>query len=169
MRLIGIIGLALLWALVVLALGKRRLQAQAVSVAAAWSRVQSALEKRHELGRQMVANAARPDDPAILALHDALTQAEFVSGFAMKALAENPLSRCLRDALAVGGDERFNEAAAALAATFDEVQRAAEDYNARARDYNAALERQAAVARVFRYEPREEFVLEAVVPKGEKN
>lgn len=162
MRLIGIVGLALLWAVVVLALGKRRLQALATHVAAAWSRVQAALEKRHELGRQMVANAARPDDPPVLALHDALTQAEFVSGFAMKARAENQLSRGLRDALAVGGDELFAEAATALPGAFEAVQRAADDYNAQARGYNAALERQAIVARFFHYEPREEFCLEAM-------
>ncbi|MBI5685310.1 MAG: hypothetical protein HZC54_09520 [Verrucomicrobia bacterium] len=167
MTLISIVGLALLWALVVLALGKRRLQAQATRVAAAWSRAQAALEQRHDLGRQMVANAARPDDPRILALHDALTQAEFVSGFAMKPRSEDQLSRCLRDALAIGGDERFAEAAAALPAAFAAVQRAADDYNAQVRDYNAVLERQAVVARVFHYEPREEFVLEAT--EGEKS
>lgn len=167
MRLIGIVGLALLWAVVVLALGKRRLQALATHVTAAWSRVQAALEKRHDLGRQMVANAARPDDPPILALHDALTQAEFVSGFAMKARAENQLSRGLRDALAVGGDELFAEAATAMPSVFEAVQRAADDYNAQVRDYNAALERQAIVARFFRYEPQEEFCLEAM--EGEKS
>ncbi|MCX6909318.1 MAG: hypothetical protein NTY01_14935 [Verrucomicrobia bacterium] len=167
MRLIGIVGLALLWAVVVLALGKRRLQAQSTRVAAAWSRVQAALEKRHDLGRQMVADAARPGDPPILALHDALTQAEFVSGFAMKARAENQLSRGLRDALAVGGDELFDEAATALPGAFEAVQRAAGDYNAQVRDYNAVLERQAVVARFFHYEPQEECFLEAM--EGEKS
>jgi hypothetical protein len=165
MRLIGIIGLALLWAIVVLALGKRRLQAQATRVAAAWFGVQAALEARHDLGRRLVANAARPDDAPILALHDMLTQAEFVSGFAMKALTENQLSRGLRDALTVGGDETFAEAAAALPGAFAAMLRAADGYNAHARDYNAALERQAIVARFFRYEPREEFVLEAMEGK----
>lgn len=162
MRLISIVGLALLWAVVVLALGKRRLQAQSARVAAAWSRVQAALEKRHDLGRRMVANAARPDDPPVLALHDALTQAEFVSGFAMKAVSENQLSRGLGDVLAVGGDELFAEAATALPGAFEAVQRAAEDYNAQVRDYNAALERQAVVTRFFRYEPQEEFCLEVM-------
>lgn len=166
MTLIGIVGLAALWAVVVLALGKHRLQTLATHAAAAWSRVQAALEKRHELGRQMVANAARPDDPAILALHDALTQAEFLSGFAMKARTENQLSRTLREALAVGGDERFAEAATAQPGVFEAVQRAASDYNAQVRNLNAALERQAIVARVFHYEPREEFCLEAM--EGEK-
>jgi hypothetical protein len=165
-RLIGIVGLALLWAVVVLALGKRRLQAAAGRVAAAWSRVQDALEKRHDLGRQMVANAARPDDPPMLALHDALTQAEFVSGFAMKARAEDQLSGCLHDALAVGGDERFAGAAAALPAAFEAARRAADEYNAQVRDYNAALERQSVVARFFHYEAREEFFLKAM--EGEK-
>ncbi len=165
MTLISIVGLALLWAVVVLALGKRRIQALATHVATAWSRVQTALEKRHDLGRQMVANAARPDDPPILALHDALTQAEFVSGFAMKTRAENQLSRGLRDALAVGGDERFTEAATALSVAFEAVQHTANDYNAQVRDYNAALERQIIIAQFFHYEPREEFVLEALEGK----
>lgn len=165
MRLIGIVGLALLWAVVVLALGKRRLQARTTRVAGAWSCVQATLEKRHDLGRQMVANTARPDDLPILSLHDALTQAEFVSGFAMKARAENQLSRALCEALTVGGDERFAEAAAALPAAFAAVQRAADDYNAQVRDYNAALERQAIVARFFHYEPHEEFSLEAMEGK----
>jgi len=160
--LIGIVGLAALWAVVLLALGKRRLQAQATGVAAAWSRVQASLERRHELGRQMVASAARPDDPPVYALHDVLTQAEFVSGFAMKARTENQLSRGLRDALAVGGDERFAEAVTALPAAFEAMQNAATDYNAQVRDYNAALDRQSFVSRFFRYEPREEFCLEAV-------
>jgi hypothetical protein len=165
--LISIVGIALLWAVVVLALGKRRLQALAAHVAAAWSRLQAALEKRHELGRQMVANAARPDDPPILALHDALTQAEFLSGFAMKARTENQLSQGLRDALAVGGEDRFMEAAMSLPRVFEAMQHAAGDYNAQVRNLNAALERQAIVARVFHYEPREEFYLEAM--EGEKN
>ena len=162
MTLIGIVGLAALWAVVVLVLGKRKLQPRAVRVAAAWSRVQACLEKRHELGRQMVANVARPDDPPIYALHDVLTQAEFVSGFAMKARTENQLSCGLRDALAVGGAERFAEAVTALPAAFEAMQRAAADYNAQVRDYNAALDRQSFVARFFRYEPREEFCLEAM-------
>ena len=168
MRLIGIIGLALLWAVMVLALGKRRLQAQATRVTAAWSGVQAALETRHDLGRRLVANAARPDDAPILALHDMLTQAEFVSGFAMKALTENQLSRGLRAALAVGGDEVFAEAAAALTGAFEAIQRAADDYNAQVRDYNAARERQSIVARFFRYEPREEFCLEPIA-EGEQH
>ncbi|MCX6901113.1 MAG: LemA family protein [Verrucomicrobia bacterium] len=167
MTLIGIVGLATLWAVVVLALGKRRLQALTTHAATVWSRVQAALEQRHELGRQMVANAARPDDPPILALHDALTQAEFLSGFAMKAQTENQLSRTLREALAVGGDERFAEAATALPGVFEAVQRAASDYNAQVRNLNAALERQSIVAGVFHYEPREEFCLEAM--EGEKS
>jgi hypothetical protein len=165
-RLIGIVGLALLWAVVVLALGKRRLQARVTRVAAAWTRVQDALEARHDLGRRLVANAARPDAAPVLALHDMLTQAEFVSGFAMKALTENQLNRGLRAVLAVGGDERFAEAAAALPRAFEAVRRAADDYNAQARDYNAALERQAVVARFFHYEPHEEFALETA--EGEK-
>lgn len=167
MRLIGIVGLALLWAVVVLALGKRRLQARTAHVAAVWSRVQAALEKRHDLGRQMVAGAARPDDPPVLELHDALTQAEFVSGFAMKARAEDQLSRKLRDALMVGGDERFVEAATALPAVFAAAQSAANNYNVQIRDYNAALERQSIVARFFRYEPHEEFLLDAM--EGDKS
>lgn len=162
MRLIGIVGLALIWAVVVLALGKRRLQAQTALVTAAWSSVQAALEKRHDLGRQMVASAAQPDDPHVLALHDALTQAEFVSGFAVKARAENELSHKLCDALAIGGDERFVEAATALPAVFATVQSAANDYNVQIRDYNATLERQSVVTRFFRYEPYEEFTLDAM-------
>ena len=125
------------------------------------------MEKRHDLGRRMVANAARPDDAPVLALHDALTQAEFVSGFAMKARAEDQLSRCLHDALAVGGDERFGEAVTALPAEFEAAQRAAEDYNAQVRDYNVALERQSIVARFFHYEASEEFFLKTM--EGEKS
>jgi hypothetical protein len=159
-NLIGIIGLVAFGAAGVLALGKRRLQTQTRSVAAEWSRVQSALEERHELGRRMVANTARPDDPVIYALHDTLTQAEFVSGFAMKARTENQLTRGLRKAVAVGGDERFAEAVAALPGVFEAIRHAAAGYNTRVRDYNTALERQAFVARFFRYEPREEFNLE---------
>lgn len=165
MTLISIVGLALLWAVVVLALGKRQVQAKTAHIAAAWSRVQATLEQRHDLGRRLVANAVQSDDPLVLALHDVLTQAEFVSGFAMKARTENQLSQGLYDALAVGGDDRFDEAATALPAAFEAVQHAANDYNAQVRDYNAALERQILVARIFHYEPREEFFLEAMEGK----
>ena len=160
MTLIGFVGLAALWAVVMLVLGKRQLQTHAARVAAAWLRAQSSFEQRHELGRRMVANALRPDDPRILALHDMLTQAEFVSGFAMKARTENQLSRGLRDALTMGGDDGFAEAVAALPGVFEAMQRAVDDYNAQVHGYNAVLERQTAAARIFRYEAREEFCLE---------
>ena len=167
MNLIGIIGLVALGAVVVLVLGKRRFQAHARAVAAAWEQVQAALEQRHDLGRRLVANAAQPDDPAIQALHDVLTQAEFVSGFAMKARMENLLTRGLHKAVTMGGDERFAESVAALPGAFEAIQHASSDYNAQVRDYNAALDRQAFVARLFHFEPREEFFLEAM--EGEKH
>ncbi len=149
----------------VVALGRFRLQAHAGIADAAWSRVQAAVEKRHELGRQMAANVVRPDDPAVHALQDALTQAEFVSGWAMKSRAEDQLTWRLRQVLPIGGDERFVEAAMALTGAFEAIQLAVKDYNAQVCEYNKVLGRQAFVARLFQYGPREELCLEPMEDK----
>jgi len=140
-------------------LTRRRLAGHDGRLRAAWARVQSALEQRHALAGDVLAGSAAPDSEAARRLQDVLKQAEFVSGLAMKARVEGRLSEALHDALLLGGDARFDQAAAALPAVRAAVVAAAEDYNARVGDYNEAVRRAPRVARWVGHEPREPFTL----------
>jgi hypothetical protein len=140
-------------------LTRRLLQGHDARVRAGWAHVQSALEKRHELAGHVVAGSTSPDSEVLRRLQDVLKQAEFVSGLAMKACVEDRLSEALHDALLLGGDGRFARAESALPDARAAIARAAEDYNTRVGDYNAALMRARQMARWVGYEPREPFTL----------
>ncbi|MBI5394354.1 MAG: hypothetical protein HZA91_03565 [Verrucomicrobia bacterium] len=157
MTIIAFLALPVLLVGVFALLTRRLLQGHDARVRAGWARVQSCLEKRHELAGDVAAGSAAPDSETVQKLRDVLKQAEFVSGLAMKARVEDRLSEALHDVLLLGGDERFEKAAAALPEARAEIGRAAEDYNARVSDYNAAVERARQVARFVGYEPREPF------------
>lgn len=159
MTIIAILALPALLVGVFALLTRRMLQGYDDRARAGWGRVQSALEKRHELAGRVFAGSAAPDSEAAQRLQDVLKQAEFVSGLAMKARVEDRLSEALHDALLLGGDARFEQAAAALPGARAEVARAAEDYNERVGDYNAAVMRAQRVARWVGHEPREPFTL----------
>lgn len=159
MTIIAILALPLLLVGVFTLLTWRMLRGHEGRLRAGWARVQSALERRHELAGRLLAGSAAPDSEAVRRLQDVLKQAEFVSGLAMKARVEARLSEALHDALLLGGDARFEQAAAALPAARAEVARAAEDYNERVDDYNAAVMRAARLARWVGCEPREPFTL----------
>ncbi len=159
MTIIAILALPLIVVGVFALLTRRLLRGYDQRVRAGWSRVRACMDKRHALAARVVAGSAMPDSEALRRLQDVLKQAEFVSGTAMKASVEGRLSEALHDALLLGGDERFDQAAAALPGAWEAVVRAVEDYNARVGDYNEAVGGAPRLARLVGYEPREPFAL----------
>ena len=159
MTIIGFIALPVAVMCVAMVLLRRQLQTHDDRVRAAWRRVQVAFENRHELARQIAAGCSQPNTPSLAELQAVLKQAEFTSGLAMKGRVENHLSESLRPVVALGGDELFAKAVAALPESLVTVRQAAIDYNARVSDYNAQLTRLPTASRLLGCEPREPFFL----------